>query len=440
MKKLIIICFILIATISNTLLAEGDVYVIKKIEFQQINKWYANYIKNAVNQASKEGASLIILELDTPGGTVSDALSIKNTLIESEVPVVTYVNKNALSAGALISLSTEALYMSDGSVIGAATPVYLKKGGIEKASEKEVSAMRAAMRSSAEINDKNVSAAEAMVDETITLTEKKDGINLDNKTLLTISTDEAIEINIADANANSISEILEIRGFPKDTNIIVIERTRYDEISKFMLSPMVLMVLLALGIMGAYIEIRTPGFGIGGAISIIGFSLFFFAQVSLGGATWIGPLVFILGVILILIELFVIPGFGFTGIAGIVAIFASVFISFGITNLVQGSYVVLFALLLSTLLMVILARFLPKSTLMKNISLTNDTKDYASSTSYNDLLTLEGVAFTLLRPSGTILINGKKYDAISEGEFIEKDSKLTVTKVEGNKVVVSKIK
>lgn len=438
MKKLIIICLILITSISNALFAEGDVYVIKKIEFQEINKWYANYIKNAVDRASEEGASLIILELDTPGGSVSDALNIKNTLIESEVPVVTYINKNALSAGALISLSTKAIYMSDGSVIGAATPVYLKDGGIEKAGEKEVSAMRAAMRSSAEINDKNIRAAEAMVDETITLTEAKDRINLDDKTLLTISTDEAIKINIADANANSISEILEIRGFPTDTNIKTIERTKYDEISKFMLSPIVLMVLLAMGIMGAYIEIRTPGFGVGGAISIIGFSLFFFAQVSIGGATWIGPLVFILGVILILIELFVIPGFGFTGIAGIVAIFASIFISFGITNIVQGSYVVLFALLFSTLLMIILARFLPKSTLMQKISLTTDTKGYTSSISYNDLLALKGVAFTLLRPSGTIIIDGKKYDAISEGEFIEKDSKLTVTKVEGNKIVVSK--
>ena len=439
MKKLIMICFILIIGISNILLAEGDVYVIKKIEFQEINTWYANYIKNAVKQAEKEGASLIILELDTPGGAVSDALNIKNTLIESKVPVVTYINKNAISAGALISLSTKAIYMSDGSLIGAATPIYIKDGKIEKAGEKEVSVMRAAMRSSAEINGKNIKASEAMVDESIVLTKAVDGINLDDKTLLTISTDEAIEINIADAKANSVSEILEIRGLPKDTNIKTIEKTKYDEISKFMLSPIVLMVLLAMGIMGAYIEIRTPGFGIGGAISIIGFSLFFFAQVSLGEATWIGPLVFILGVILILVELFVIPGFGFTGIAGVVAIFASIFISFGITNIVQGSYVVLFALLLSSLLMIILARFLPKSTLMQKISLTTDTKNYSSSASYDDLLNLEGLAFTLLRPAGTIIVNGKKYDAISESEFIEKDSKLIVTKVEGNKIVVTKL-
>ena len=394
MKKLIIICFIFIVGISNILLAEdskGGVYVINKIEFQEINSWYANYIKNAVKQAEKEGASLIILELDTPGGSVSDALSIKNTLIESKVPVVTYINKNAISAGALISLSTKAIYMSDGSLIGAATPIYIKDGKIEKAGEKEVSVMRAAMRSSAEVNAKNARAAEAMVDESIVLTKAVDGINLDDKTLLTISTDEAIEINIADAKANSISEILELRGFPEDTNIKIIEKTKYDEISKFMLSPIVLMVLLAMGIMGAYIEIRTPGFGVGGAISIIGFSLFFFAQVSLGEATWIGPLVFILGVILILVELFVIPGFGFTGIAGVVAIFASIFISFGITNIVQGSYVVLFALLLSGLLMIILARFLPKSTLMQKISLTTDTKNYSSSASYDDLLNLEGL-------------------------------------------------
>ena len=117
---------------------------------------------------------------------------------------------------------------------------YIKDGKIEKAGEKEVSVMRAAMRSSAEVNAKNARAAEAMVDESIVLTKAVDGINLDDKTLLTISTDEAIEINIADAKANSISEILELRGFPEDTNIKIIEKTKYDEISKFMLSPIVL--------------------------------------------------------------------------------------------------------------------------------------------------------------------------------------------------------
>ena len=455
MKKIIILLS-MIATliISNTLIAQdtdvnieeditvneevtGDVFVIKKLEFQQIDRWYANYIKKGLKEANENGASLIILEIDTPGGLVSEALAIKNALLDSNVPVVTFINKNALSAGALISLSTKAIYMADGSVIGAATPVYLQGGSATKASEKEVSAMRAAMRSSAEASGKNTKVAEAMVDEKIVLTKKDNGIDLNNKTLLTLSTDEAVELKIADAKANSIQEIIKLRGLDENITITTVELSEYDEVAKFMLNPLVLMIFLALGIIGIYIEVKTPGFGVGGAIAIIGFSLFFFAQVSVGGASWIAPMIFIVGSILVLIELFVIPGFGVAGIAGIVAIFASVFISFGVSNLRQGTYVVFFALILAVTAMIIMAKFLPRSTLFKKISLETDTHGYGASKSYDYLLGLSGVAFTFFRPSGILTIDNKKYDAISQGEFIKKDSKIKVISVEGNKIVVS---
>ena len=443
-KKIFIIFTIIFTTfISKNIYCQDNskVYVIKKLEFQEINRWYAAYIKKAIKKAGDEGASLIILELDTPGGLLSSALSIKNYIIESDIPVVAYINKNALSAGALISLSCEAIYMSDGSIIGAATPVYMKGNEIEKAGEKEISAMRAAMRSSAERSKKNVRIAEAMVDETIILSKRNDGIDLDDKTLLTLSVEEALKVNIADGKANSIIDIIKLRNLSENSTIINVEEEKYDYILRFLINPAVLSALISIGIIGVYIELKTPGFGIGGVISIIAFSIFFFAQVFVGESGFLAPAIFFLGIVLLAIEIFVIPGFGITGILGILGIVAGIFMSFGINNIAQATLVVFVSLIADIILIIILARFILKSKGFKNIvALETDTAGYHSSVSYDNLLGCEGITDTFFRPSGNIIINDKKYDAITEGEFINKGAKIKVILVEGNKIVIKEIK
>lgn len=442
LKRIFIILILIFASIEIVYSEDASkVYVIKKLEFQEINRWYDAYIKKAIKKAADEGASLIILELDTPGGLLSSALSIKNSIIESDIPVVAYINKNALSAGALISLSCEAIYMSDGSIIGAATPVYMKGDEIEKAGEKEISAMRAAMRSSAERNKKNVRVAEAMVDETIVLTKKNDGIDLDDKTLLTLSTEEALKVNIADGKANSIMDIIKLRNLSENSVIKNVEEEKYDYILRFLINPVILSALISIGIIGVYIELKTPGFGIGGVISIIAFSIFFFAQIFVGDSGFLAPAIFFLGVVLLAIEIFVIPGFGITGILGIFGIAAGIFMSFGINNIAQATLVVFVSLISDIILIIILARFILKSKGFKNkMALETDTAGYHSSVSYDNLLGLEGITETLFRPSGNIIIDGKKYDAITEGEFINKGAKIKVILVEGNKIVVKEVK
>lgn len=440
MKKVFYIA-ILFTLIFSNIYAKDKVYVIKKLEFQEVNRWYSSYIKNGLEEAKENDASLIILEIDTPGGLLSSALEIKNALIESEIPVVAYINKNALSAGALISLSCSEIYMSDGSIIGAATPIYLQGGEPKKASEKEVSAMRAAMRASAENSKKNAKAAEAMVDETIVLTKRDDGIDLDNKTLLTLSADEAVKINIANSKANSVEEILKIKNINDDYEIINFEEGQYDFILRFLSNPAVLSILISIAIAGIYLEIKTPGFGVGGVVAIVCFFLFFTAQFLIGDSGFISPAVFVLGIILLALEIFVIPGFGVTGIAGIIAIFASIFMSFGIANISQAVFVIFVSLIIDIILIILMARFMTKSKVFKSkMFLETDTSGYHSSESYDDLLGLEGIAYTPFRPSGNILIDDKKYDAISEGEFIQKDAKLKVILVNGNKIVVKEIK
>lgn len=438
-KNILILLFLSIFIFSNYLYSkDSKVYVISKLEFQEVNRWYSGYIKKAIDQAYEDKADLIILELDTPGGLLSSALSIKNYIIESKVPVAVYINKNALSAGALISLSAKEIYMSDGSVIGAATPIYLNGNEPKKASEKEVSAMRAAMRATAESSKKNIRAAEAMVDETIVLTRKNDGIDLDNKTLLTLSADEAVKINIADKKANSIDEILKLKNI-ENAELIYVEEEGYDTILKFLLNPLILSLLMSIGIAGIYIEIKTPGFGVGGVTAIIAFAVFFFAQFFSGNSSFLAPGIFLLGIILLCVEIFLIPGFGITGILGIIGIVGGIFLSFGIHNIAVASLVVFISLLIDIVLIILIARFMSKSKDFKNkITLDMDISGYRSSVSYNELIGKTGTAETFFRPSGYILIDGKKYDAVSEGEFINKGSNLKVILVEGNKIVVKK--
>lgn len=438
-KNILILLFLSIFIFSNYLYSkDSKVYVISKLEFQEVNRWYSGYIKKAIDQAYEDKADLIILELDTPGGLLSSALSIKNYIIESKVPVAVYINKNALSAGALISLSAKEIYMSDGSVIGAATPIYLNGNEPKKASEKEVSAMRAAMRASAESSKKNIRAAEAMVDETIVLTRKNDGIDLDNKTLLTLSADEAVKINIADKKANSIDEILKLKNI-ENAELIYVEEEGYDTVLKFLLNPLILSLLMSIGIAGIYIEIKTPGFGVGGVTAIITFAVFFFAQFFSGNSSFLAPGIFLLGIILLCVEIFLIPGFGITGILGIIGIVGGIFLSFGIHNIAVASLVVFISLLIDIVFIILIARFMSKSKDFKNkITLDMDISGYHSSVSYNELIGKTGTAETFFRPSGYILIDGKKYDAVSEGEFIDKGSNLKVILVEGNKIVVKK--
>ena len=442
MKKInniFIMLFLSIFIFSNYLYSkDSKVYVIKKQEFQEINRWYAGYIKKAIDKAYDDKADLIILELDTPGGLVSSALSIKSYIMDSQVPVIVYINKNALSAGALISLSAKEIYMSDGSVIGAATPVYLNGNEPKKAGEKEVSAMRAAMRSSAESSKKNIRAAEAMVDETIVFNKKEDGIDLDDKTLLTLSADEAVKINIADKKANSINEILELKNI-ENAEIINIEEESYDSVLKFLLNPFVLSIIMSIAIAGIYLEIKTPGFGVGGVTAIIAFAVFFFAQFFSGSSSFLAPAIFILGIVLLGVEIFLIPGFGVTGVLGIIGIVAGIFMSFGIHNIAVAVFVLFISLIIDIILIILIARFMTKSKEFKNkITLDSDTSGYHSSISYDDLLGKEGIAETFFRPSGYIVIEGKKYDAVSEGEFIDKGSNLKVVLVEGNRIVVKK--
>ena len=178
-------------------------FLIKKLEFQEINTWYYLYIRENIRVAQEKKADLIILEIDSPGGEVHTALKIVNRLQKLDTDLVVYINDNAISAGALISLASPTIYMNHGGVIGASTPVLIKGGEMKKAPEKLVSVMRSKFRSLAEKNKRPIKVCEAMVDEEIVLTKLKHGINLKKGKLLTLTQQESLRLGVVDKTAGN---------------------------------------------------------------------------------------------------------------------------------------------------------------------------------------------------------------------------------------------
>ncbi|MEK6794051.1 MAG: NfeD family protein [Spirochaetota bacterium] len=416
--------------------AATNVYHIAKLEYQVIDKWYAHYIETQYKKAKDAGASLIVFELDTPGGYVVDALKIKGIIMDSPVDTAVFVNRNAISAGALISLSAKYIYLSRGAVIGAATPVLQASNSFIKASEKEVSVMRAEMRSAAERHGRNPRIAEAMVDESIGLTKKVDGIDIEKGRLLTLTTDEAVRLGFVNGSVSSVRDILTALG-KADVPVIKGEPTTRDRFIGFLTSPVVLMLLLAIGIIAAFVEFKTAGFGVGGSVAVLSFATFFISQFLLGDSNWMAPAIFFVGVVLIVVEVFLVPGFGIPGIVGIVLMFVGIVISFGIKRLEYGIVVLLVAIVAATIVSVFIAKKLPKSRLFSALSLTADEKGAIANDNLERLLGKTGTVIGTLRPAGQIEIDGNRYDAVSQGSFIESGTTVKVIKVEGHRVVVA---
>ena len=283
----------------------------------EIELGLAPYIQRAVKEAAEVGAAALILDIDTPGGRVDAAEIISDALTDSEVPVYSLVNRRAYSAGALIALSTSRIYMRPASVIGAATPV---DGTGTKAPEKIVSAMRSQMRALAEANGLEPEVAAAMVDEDIEI----DGV-VESGKLLTLTTEEAVEIGYAEAIEDLDALLVELGH--EGATVVTLELNWAEHLVRFFSSSVVSPFLLSLGFLGLLIEIRTPTFGLAGTMGLISLGLFFGSNMIVGLAGLEDVLIVGAGLVLLGIEAFVVPGFGIFGVAGIVAILAGLYMS-----------------------------------------------------------------------------------------------------------------
>tara|TARA_B110000003_G_scaffold14009_2_gene13841 strand:+ start:1356 stop:2693 length:1338 start_codon:yes stop_codon:yes gene_type:complete len=401
------------------------------------------YTKLLLEEASEKDYDVIIIEMDTYGGAVNDADDIRTRILDFEKPIYVWINKDAASAGALISIATDSIYMSSGASIGAATVV---TGDGTQAPDKYQSYMRSIMRSTAEAKGRDPKIAEAMVDEDIEV----DSISAEGK-VITFSTQEAIKFGFCDAELNSIEEILERQNI-NNYNITKYELDSTEDIISFFLNPVVSSVLILLILGGLYFEMQTPGVGFPIIASITALILYLVPYYLNGVAENWEILLFFIGIIFIALEVFVIPGFGVFGVIGLFASLSSLILimlnndMFDFTfvlsrDLIASSLSVFISVFSFGLLVLFGGIKLTDSKAFKKIALneTQETsKGYVSKKYPDNLLNMKGKSFTILRPSGKVIIDENIYDASTSGEYIDKNKNVIVTNNEGSSLKVKK--
>ncbi len=429
--------FTLLLFFCSSAFAQSTVYRVKFDE--EISLSLVPYLKRALELAEKENAKALIVEINTFGGRVDAATQLKDILLDSRIPTIAFVNKRAVSAGALITLSCKNIAMAPGSSIGAATVVD-QEG--KKVSEKYQSYMRAEMRSTAQKNGRDPKIAEGMVDERVVIP----GL-VDSTQLVSLDDVEAIQYKMADTIVSSAEAAARAFGIT-NPRIIDVKSNWAEEFVKFLNNPLVASLLIMLGLAGIYTEIKTPGFGFPGLMGILFLALFFGSSLILDLASWFEILLFILGLGAILVEIFLIPGFGVAGVIGIVLMIAALFFSLFNTegyvdySLIQLAIIQLGGALMGFFVLGFLAyKYLPNTRSFKAFVLDTESgsnKGFTSAPDFTLLVGMSGTAITVLRPAGTAVIGDKRYDVVTQGDYIEKDSRIRVLKVEGMRIVVEK--
>lgn len=436
MKKIFFFLFFLII-LAEGIFAQKKVYV-ADIE-GMIDLGLAPFVKRVVEEADNNNADAIIFKVNTFGGRVDAATQIKDAIINSKVKTVAFVDKRAISAGSLISLSCEKIVMVPGGAIGATTVV--DEGG-HKQSEKAQSYMRAEMRSTAERMGRRADIAEGMVDERVVVK----GL-VDSTQLITLTSKEALKYGIADTIVADMDDLLDSMNL-QNAQIVDLNMNWAEDFIRFLNNPIVTSVLLMIILVGFFTEIKTPGWGLPGTAAVIALALFFGAGYILQLASVIEIVVFLVGVALLLLEIFVVPGFGITGAVGIVLMVAGLFLGL-ISDFPMVDWSILSvaivqlasSFILAFITIFILLKFLPKTEMFNKLILQRNIdlrSGYTSDDKIQELIGKIGKAFTDLRPSGTALIENKRIDVVTNGEYITKGTKIVVISKEGSKVVVEK--
>lgn len=388
----------------------------------EIDEGLAIYVQRSVNDAQRRGATAVVLELETFGGRVDAATRIRDVLLETTVPTVAYVKNRAWSAGALISLANRRIIMHPSASIGAAEPI--------PATEKTVAALRAEFAATAQTTGRNAQIAEAMVDKTLGYP----GI-VEKGQILSLTAEQAKIHGIADGIAVTRAEALRLLELGEENETLYREEW-YERLAGWLAQPWVRSLLLAVMFFAFMLEIKTAGLGIGALLGISAAALFFGGQVGSGLLGWEVPALFIFGVMLIVIE-FMVPGGVLAGTTGVIAIFASLFLALGANTVAAVS--LLAAVTVAGLIFALFAKYLPTSKLWDRLVLkTAETteKGFVTTEDYQQHLGKTGKALTLLRPAGTVEIDGMRMDVVSEGMFIQPGTEIVVVKVEGSRIVV----
>ncbi|MGC8802313.1 MAG: NfeD family protein [Bacteroidales bacterium] len=458
-REVIIICGLLVGQIE--FLFPRETLVFKFDIAQEITPSAWQVTKRAISRAESINADYVLVRINTYGGLVNVADSIRTRILNCRIPVLAFIDNNAASAGALIAIAADSIYMRKGASIGAATVVD-QEGKVVP--DKYQSYMRAIMRSTAQAHGKkpvvkgndtvwvwhrDPDIAQAMVDPRIAIK----GVN-DSGKVLTLTSAEAIVVGYCEGEAESIEDALHKAGI---TNYRIEEyhATLLDKLIGFFTHPMVQGILIMIIVAGIYFELQTPGIGFP-LIAAITAAVLYFSPLYLEGLAQHWEIIlFIVGLILLAIEIFLIPGFGVTGVLGITLVIVGLTMAMVeklphepiqvhfLTPVLKAFVTVMLSITLSLLLSIYLSSKIIGSRQFRLALQTEQKRTEGFVCVEADVLSTligkTGKAVTVLRPAGKIEIEGEIYDAVSESGFIEPNASVKVIKTLASQLYVIKL-
>jgi membrane-bound serine protease (ClpP class) len=448
---------------------DGEVHVVDISG--EIDLGIAPYLQRTIDEAEAAGAAAVLLEIDTPGGRLDAVIQMRDTLLASPVPTIAYIDRTALSAGALIALASETIYVAPGSSVGAATPI---TGTGQPTDEKVVSAVRSIFRATAEERGRDPAIAAAMVDPALEV----EGVVAEGQ-LLTLTDSEALEVGFADARASSRTDLLEQAGLD-DRVVVETSPSLAERVVRFLTNPLLGSLIFTIGILMILGELLAGGVGIATGIGAGLLGVFFYGHLLAGLTGWEDAILVLIGIALILVELFVIPGFGVAGVLGAVSLLGGGFLAMTGRDwdLVSGTQMATTAgtLLLTFVVLgigaVVLLSFMSRrgkgtagsprvAAAVPSVGGTGQRRGWLRWFGDGDVLASEddeaatgddtevpstpqtvarvgavGEALSDLRPAGVARFDGHRVDVVTEGDYIAAGEQVEVIRAERYRRVV----
>lgn len=402
-------------------------------------------IARGLREAEENSCHIVVIDMDTYGGQLFAAISIAEALSDSGLITATLVNKKAISAGALISLGTRFIGMAPGAIIGASTPMAADGGEMSEAVEEKInSVVRAEFRALAERNGHPPDIAEAMVDRRKVIP----GL-IDKDQLLTLTSSDAVDWGLAVGEAEDVPALLTLLG-ARSSVITTLVETPVEKIARFLSSSTVAALLMTVALICIYFELRTPGIGIAGAVGVLALLLFFFGNYLARLSGWAPLILALVGLVLLLIEIFALPGFGVAGIAGLLCLTGSFVLSlldvpvtsrfFTADALVEPLMIVAISLAVFTVAAVVLTLLTPALAWRTPLTLhtvATPQDGYVAGASRPVVAPGQrGVALTALRPAGLAVFGDQEVNVVANGRFIDQGAPVQVVAVQAMRVVV----
>ncbi len=408
-----------------------------------IDMGLAPFVERALRTAREAGAAAVVFQIDTFGGRLDAAVAVRDHLLRSPVTTVAFIDMRAISAGALISLAAHKIAMVGASTIGAATPVQAGAPSqpVQPASEKTVSYVRKESRATAEARGRPGTVAEAMVDADVQIP----GVTAKGK-LLTLTAGEALELGVADFRADSLAEVLAGMGLA-GARIERLHENWAERTVRLLTRPMVSSLLITIGVLGLLIELRTPGFGLPGLVGVLALATFFWGHWLVRLLGWEEVVLVVGGLLLLLLELFALPGFGVAGVLGSLALMAGLAMSLIGAGATVGAVLGAAARVVISITValgwgVVFLRFLPSMPLARRLVLGTTLPGEVRPTTEPvrpGLVGQTGITLTPLRPAGIAEVAGRRVDVVSEGDFIAVGERVEVVVEAGHRVVVRRL-